>query len=85
VYVALGLAAIMSPAALLALTMAFWRIASDLRWTGTFIVASGIFSHWQTWLAVAAALFLLASALNRIGRGAGALSYKIDAPSVDPR
>jgi hypothetical protein len=57
------------PAALLAFTLAFWRIAADLHWTGQFFISQGIFSHWQVWLVAAAVLLLCASALNRWGHG----------------
>jgi hypothetical protein len=57
------------PAALLAFTLAFWRIAADLHWTSDFFISRGIFSHWQVWLVTAAVLVLCASALNRWGHG----------------
>jgi len=62
---ALAVAALLTPSALLAFTIFFWNISSDLRWTTNFFVASGPFSHWQFWLAAAAALLLLARLLNR--------------------
>jgi hypothetical protein len=64
----LALASLLTPAALLAFTMAFWRMAADLRWTGEFFVSDGLLSHWQTWLGTAAVLLFLASVLNRLGR-----------------
>jgi hypothetical protein len=69
--IALGLATLLAPAALTAFTMAFWRVAADMRWTGAFVISSGLFSHWQVWLATAAILLLFASALNRFGGGSG--------------
>lgn len=65
--VALACASLLVPSALLAFTLALWRIAADLRWTGQFIVASGILSHWQAWFCIAAVLLLLARLLNRYG------------------
>jgi len=59
------------PAALLAFTMAVWRIAADLHWTGDFFISSGILSHWQVWLVAAAVLLLGASLLNHWGHGGG--------------
>ena len=66
---ALGAATLLTPAALAAFTMAVWRIAADLHWTSAFVISSGIFSHWQVWLATAVLLLISASALNRYGRG----------------
>ena len=48
--------------------LAFWRIAADLNWTSSFAISSGLFSHWQVWLAAAVALQLCARALNRYGK-----------------
>ena len=67
---ALALAAIFTPSALVAFTMALWRIAADLHWTSAFAVSKGLFSHWQVWLGTSAT-YLFASALNRYGRGRG--------------
>ncbi len=64
---ALALASLLTPASLLAFSMAFWRIAADLHWTGEFSISNGILSHWQTWLVAAAALLAVASVLNRWG------------------
>lgn len=63
------LASLAAPCALVAFTMAFWRIAADLHWTNTFLIANGMFSHWQTWLASAAILFLIITLLDRYGQG----------------
>jgi hypothetical protein len=68
---ALALAIVLAPGALAAFTMAGWRAAADLRWTGAFVVSTGMFSHWQAWLAAAAILLLSVSALDRYGRGGG--------------
>ena len=45
--VALGLSALLTPAAWMAGVLALWRLASDLQFTGEFGISSGIFSHWQ--------------------------------------
>jgi hypothetical protein len=68
---ALALASLLAPAALASFTMAFWRIAAAMRWTSAFVVPSGLFSHWQVWLAIAGILVLLAFALNRYGTDGG--------------
>ena len=43
------------PATLTLAVLAFWRLSSDLGWTGDFFVSTGIFSHWQVWVALAIA------------------------------
>ena len=71
---ALALAVLLTPAALMAASLAFWRLAADLNWTGEFAIRNGPFSHWQTWIATAALLQIMASKLNRWGRGGKAVS-----------
>lgn len=62
-------AALLTPAAAMALVLGVWRLGSDLKWTGEFAITSGIFSHWQVWIAMAGLLQTCASILNRYGRG----------------
>jgi hypothetical protein len=69
-HIALACAALLIPAALMAYALGFWRLASDLGMAGEFGI-TGMFSHWQVWMAVAVAMQLAASALNRYGRGDG--------------
>jgi cation transport ATPase len=68
---ALALASLLTPSALIAFTIAFWRISADLRWTGDFFISTGIFSHWQVWLITAAVLLLIARVLDRFAQRAG--------------
>jgi hypothetical protein len=56
------------PAVLMAYVLGIWRLASDLGMAGEFAI-SGIFSHWQVWIAMAAALHIGSASLNRYGRG----------------
>jgi hypothetical protein len=65
---ALGLAAMLTPAAVLATVLALWRIAADLNWTGSFAIPTGFFSHWQVWLGAAVLLQLCAHLLNRYAK-----------------
>jgi hypothetical protein len=65
---ALGLAAMLTPAAVLAAVLALWRLAADMNWTGSFAIASGFFSHWQVWLGAAMLLQLCAHLLNRYAK-----------------
>jgi hypothetical protein len=66
--VASAIGALLIPAALMAYVMGVWRLAADLGMAGEFAVA-GLFSHWQVWLAVAAALHIVSTSLNRYGNG----------------
>jgi hypothetical protein len=65
---ALGLASLLSPAAFMSLVLCLWRIAADLDWAGRFAISSGVFSHWQAWMVVAALLQFCARILTRYGR-----------------
>jgi hypothetical protein len=72
---ALGLAGLLTPAAVLAAVLALWRIAADMNWTGDFAISAGFFSHWQVWVGAASILQLCAYLLNRYGnRGETAAS-----------
>jgi hypothetical protein len=71
---ALAAAALLTPAALIASVLALWRIAADLKFTNSFAIPSGIFSHWQVWLAAAAALQLCSRVLNRYGKRGSAVT-----------
>lgn len=51
--------------ALAALVFGLWRLGVDLGVTGQFLIAQGLFSHWQVWLLCAAALKMTATSLNR--------------------
>jgi hypothetical protein len=62
-------AALLTPAAAMALVLGVWRLGSDLKWTGEFAISQGIFSHWQVWIAMAGFLETCAAVLNRYGRG----------------
>jgi hypothetical protein len=64
-------AALLTPAAVMAAVLGLWRLAADLQWTGEFVFSTGLLSHWQVWLMMAAGLRTCASVLNRFGRGGG--------------
>jgi len=53
-----------TPASVLALVFGLWRVSADLGWTEDFIIASGFFSHWQVWMALALALKFAGSTLQ---------------------
>lgn len=66
---ALAAAGLLTPAALIASVLAVWRIAADLNVAGSFAIPTGLFSHWQVWLAAAILLQLCSRVLNRYGHG----------------
>ena len=50
----------------MAYVLGLWRLASDMGMAGAFGI-TGLFSHWQIWMAVGAALQFAAWMLNRYG------------------
>jgi hypothetical protein len=68
--VASAVAGLLTPAGVISLFLALWRVAADLSWTNSFAIPSGLFSHWQVWLGTAALLQGCAHMLNRYGKGA---------------
>ena len=69
--IAVAVASLLTPVAAMAWALALWRIAADLNWAGRFAIASGPLSHWQFWLAAAAALQICSHLLNRYGKRDG--------------
>ena len=69
---ALAVAGLLTPAAFLVGVVGVWRLTADLGFTAGFAISSGIFSHWQVWLATAVLLQLCARMLNRYGRSGDA-------------
>ncbi len=51
--------------ALAALTLGVWRLGVDLGWTQDFVISSGVWSHWQVWIAVAIGLNAAATHISR--------------------
>jgi hypothetical protein len=63
---AVQLLALLLPAiAAIALALAGWRLAADLRWTNSFFIGTGFLSHWQVWCAIAISVQFLANRMNR--------------------
>src|SRR5579864_2446957 len=77
-HLALGVAALLTPAAVMAIVLAFWRLSADLRATGEFPISVGLFSHWQVWLTSAAILEFLAIILNRYGNAEPSLQKAVE-------
>jgi hypothetical protein len=65
---ALAAASLMTPGAVMAGALGVWRLGADLRWMGEFAIPSGLFSHWQVWIALGALLEAGALALQRFAR-----------------
>ena len=61
-------AALLSPAAVAAAAFAVWKLTADLNLTRRFAIASGLFSHWQSWLGAAVALQVCSRLLNRYAK-----------------
>jgi hypothetical protein len=66
-HLALACGALLIPASLMAYVLGFWRLASDMGFAAEPGI-SGVFSHWQVWIAAAVFLHAAASILNRYGR-----------------
>lgn len=66
--VAMGIAALLKPAALMALALGIWGMGADLKLTGSFAIASGRLSHWGVWLGTAVMLQVCSLVLNRYGQ-----------------
>jgi hypothetical protein len=77
-HVALAMASLLTPAAVMACVLTLWRLAADLSVTGQFPIADGLFSHWQVWLTVAATLQFSAILLNRYGKTEAALPETVE-------
>lgn len=80
--VALAMASLLTPAALMALALALWRLGMDLKFTGPFAISTGFFSHWQVWIGTSVALLVAAAYLNRYGHAADEQEKKQAQPSL---
>jgi hypothetical protein len=58
------LVVVLTPASMLALVFGLWRVSADVGWTEDFIIPSGLFSHWQVWIALALALKFAGTSLQ---------------------
>ncbi|WP_180540275.1 hypothetical protein [Nevskia soli] len=84
-----GGARVVAPAALMAgglftlaavacLTLAAWRLTSDLGWTGEFAITEGLLSHWQVWMTLTIGTGVVGVKLLRIARAREAASVPAD-------
>ena len=53
------------PVAVIAGVLGAWRFGADPGWTGRFFIAKGLFSHYQSWLALAVGAHIASVSLNR--------------------
>jgi hypothetical protein len=74
------MASLLTPAAVMACVLVFWRLGADLNATGQFPIPNGLFSHWQVWLTLAASLQFCATLLNRYGKSQVSLPKSVDEP-----
>jgi len=77
-HVALALASLLTPAAVMACALAFWRLSADLKVTSQFPITDGLFSHWQVWVSGATVLQLCAVVLNRYGNSDPGIQNSVD-------
>src|SRR5579862_1208144 len=67
-HAALAFGGLLTPLALMAYVLGFWRLASDLGFAGESGI-TGVFSHWQVWIPAGALLQFAGISLSRYGRG----------------
>jgi hypothetical protein len=65
-HIALACGALLKPVSLMAYVLGFWRLASDMGFAAEPGI-TGIFGHWQVWIATAVFLHTASSMLNRYG------------------
>lgn len=80
---ALACGALLIPASLMAYALGFWRLASDMGMVAEPGI-TGVFSHWQVAVAVAAFLHIVSSMLNRYGRHGEFHIPKVLRPRIAP-
>ena len=52
----------------MAFVLCLWRLGADIGYARSFVIHTGVLSHWQVWLALALGLQFFAVVLNRYGR-----------------
>lgn len=67
---ALAVASLLTPAAVLCVVMALWGVLSDTNYLQKFVIEEGLFSHWQVWLALGIAIQSAGLMLERYGKQA---------------
>jgi hypothetical protein len=82
-HVALAMASLLTPGAVMACVLALWRLAADLNATAQFPIMNGLFSHWQIWLTLAASLQFFATSLNRYGKPEAIVPKTVEEPESE--
>lgn len=59
---------VLTLAAVACLTLAVWRLTSDLGWTGEFAISEGLLSHWQVWMTLTIGTGMVGVKLLRVAR-----------------
>ena len=77
-HVALAMASLLTPAAVMAFVLGFWRLFADVKVTNEFPITTGFFSHWQVWLTSAAVLQVLATVLNNYGNSESVIPKTVE-------
>jgi hypothetical protein len=77
-HVALALASLLTPGAVMACVLACWRLTADFKVTNQFPITHGLFSHWQVWVTAASVLQLCAVVLNRYGNPEPVIRKTVD-------
>ena len=67
-HVAYTFAALLKPATLMTYVLGLWALSSELK-LATEFPFHGVYSHWQIWFALGAALQIASFMLNRYGTG----------------
>jgi hypothetical protein len=60
-----------------------WRLLADLKITGDFAISSGLFSHWQVWIALGVVLQVAAFLLQRAAATASMSSTGVQLNRTD--
>lgn len=82
-HLASAAAGLLPPSALLAASVAVWRICADLGVVSEFAIESGFFSHWQVWALIAIGLQAGAVVLNHYSARYSTVD-PTHAPGTDP-
>jgi hypothetical protein len=81
---ATGLASsLLTPVAFTAWALGGWRLLADLKITGDFAISSGLFSHWQVWIALGVVLQVAAFLLQRAAATASMSSTGVQLNRTD--
>ena len=63
--------------------LGFWRLGQDLDFLGNFVFPSGLLSHWQVWIAAAAATQYACWRLTGYSKLAGSPTVEEEAPETN--